>query len=537
VPPLEREPDVMPSQTTQDGAARPPLRTGPHPDVRVSSRGTLALLAVATAVGSLGLAAGGTAGGLLATELTGSAATAGLPLGALVAGSAAGALIISNLASRAGRAAGLVLGYTVGAVGAAVVITAAAAGSLALVLVGNAALGAANAAVFLTRYAAADVGGSTARGRTLSTVMFAASVGAVAGPNLLHPSGELAGAMGLPPVTGLYLVAVPSFAVAGVLLTALARSAGHQLGRRAVTTVRGTDTAGRLAAALGARPVRTALLLLGAVNFVMVGTMAIAPVHLAAHGHGLEVVGLVISVHVTAMFVPSPLSGWAADRAGGGAVALLGAAVLVAAGVTGTLARPASCAALTIALALLGLGWNAGVVGASTLLAASVPPALRTRVEGVGEIAMGLAAAAGAPLAGLVTAAGGFTAVSILTATVATLVLASVALHPPRHAPAHEPRSETRPAGVRSRPGVRRFVPGARAARRDLTARRQPRRPRRRAHRLRARPARPGEPHPAQVPLPLRRGPARLRPHLRADRRSPRPHRPARVTPCLRRKP
>jgi MFS family permease len=444
----------MPWQTTRGGTAQPAFPMDPGPDVRVSHRRTLALLALATAVGSMGLAAGGTAGGLLATELTGNAAMAGLPLGVLVAGSAAGALMISNLASRAGRAVGLVLGYAVGAGGAGIVIAATAADSFALVLIGNAAMGAANASVFLTRYAAADTGGPTARGRALSTVMFAASAGAVTGPNLLGPSGELADAMGLPPIAGLYLIAAPSFAVAGLLLATLRLSAAAQPGRAAAARVRARDTVGQFVAALGARSVRTALLILGAVNLVMVGIMAIAPIHLIAHDHELKLVGLVISIHVAAMFVPSPLSGWAADRTGGGAVASLGAAVLIAAGVTGALAHPASCAnpascaALIVALALLGLGWNAGVVGASTMLAASVPPALRTRAEGVGETAMGLAAAAGAPLAGFVTAAAGFAALSVLAATVATLVLAAVVLPQPRRTHADEPQSQTERTGV-----------------------------------------------------------------------------------------
>jgi MFS family permease len=393
---------------------------------------------MATAIGSLGLAAGGTAGALLATQLTGSAASAGLPLGVLVAGSAAGALVISGQAGRTGRAAGLALGYAVGAAGAVAVVGAAAAGSFALLLVGSAPLGAANAAVFLTRYAAAEVGGPGARGRALGTVFFAASVGAVASPNLLGPSGELASALGLPPLAGLYLVSVPSFTVAGLLLAALARSKATSGATRpapgAVGRAGRRDVARQVATVLGERPVRTALLVLGAVNLVMVAVMAIAPVHLMAHGQGLELVGLVVSVHVTAMFVPSPLTGWLADRVGSAAVASLGTAMLVAAGVTGVLVGADSGRAAAVVLALLGLGWNAGAVGGSTMLAASVPAALRARVEGVGEVSMGLAAAAGAPLAGLVAATGGFTALSILAASVATLALASVAVPRPRGA-------------------------------------------------------------------------------------------------------
>src|SRR5918992_2220501 len=237
-----------------------------------SQRRTLAVLAAATAVGSLGLAAGGTAGALLAEDITGSEAAAGLPLGVLVAGSAAGALLIARQTNRAGRAAGLILGYVLGAAGAVTVIGAAIVSNFALVLVGSAALGAANAAVFLTRYAAADVGDETTRGRALGTVFVAASVGAITSPNLLGPSGRLADAIGLPELAGLYLVAIPAFAVAAWLLARVSRGPATSSSDAALVPHESRAT-------IGPGRVRGALVVLGAVNFVMVAVMAIAPVH------------------------------------------------------------------------------------------------------------------------------------------------------------------------------------------------------------------------------------------------------------------
>src|SRR5262245_35847391 len=166
-------------------------------ETNAGRRTTLVLLAVATAIGATGLAAGGSAGALLAEDMTGSAAWAGVPLGALVLGSAAGALLISWRTMRAGRVSGLMLGYAVGGAGAALVVAAAELGSFALLLAGSAALGAANAAIFLTRYAAADLGGESGRGRALGVVFFATAVGAVVSPNLLGPSGDLAEELGL----------------------------------------------------------------------------------------------------------------------------------------------------------------------------------------------------------------------------------------------------------------------------------------------------------------------------------------------------
>ena len=396
-------------ETTQERSGRSPR----------SRRTTLSVLAAATSVGALGLAAGGSAGALLAEDMTDSTALAGLPLGILVAGSAASALVISRQTSRAGRASGLILGYTVGTAGAGIVIAAAVVDDFALLLVGSAALGAANAAIFLTRYAAAELGGEAGRGRALGIVLFAAAFGAVASPNLLGPSGDLAEALGLARLSGLYLIAVGAFVIAGLLLAALPRQS---------VPVSATRAVGRRELRGGLSNARLALLVLGATNLVMVAVMAIAPVHLAAHGHSLDFVGVVISIHVLCMFAPSPLTGWLADRAGSATVAALGAVFLIAAGVSGALMDLSNGPQMTAMLALLGLGWNAGVVGGSTMLAASVPALLRPQTEGIGEVAMGLAAGAGAPIAGLIVAFGDFTTLSIAGAVAGALMFAALRL-------------------------------------------------------------------------------------------------------------
>jgi MFS family permease len=384
------------------------------------------MLAAATAVGSLGLAAGGTAAALLAVEMTSSEAAAGLPLGALAAGQAAASLLVARVTGLAGRGAGLVLGYGIGVLGALVVVAAALGDSLPVMLAGSLLLGGANAAIFLSRYAAADLAVADARGRALGTVLFATALGTVAGPALLVPTGRLAQALGLPRLAGLYLVSVAALAAAGLAVAALSRRL-PQLGRGALVTRsdgnRQPITRGRLAAALRPAPVRAALLVLGGTNLVMVAIMAVAPVRLMAHGHDLGFVGLAVSVHVLAMFAPSPLTGWLADRFGSAAVATTGAVLLILAGIAGLDHHPAG-PGMVATLIVLGLGWNCGVVGGSALLAASVPPALRPRSEAIGEASMGLAAAAGAPAAGILVALGGFTTLCLAGSVAGAALLA-----------------------------------------------------------------------------------------------------------------
>ena len=387
-------------------------------------RTTLAFLGLATAVGATGLAAGGTAGALLGADLAGSDAAAGVPLGLLVIGSAASAVLISVLTPRLGRAQSLTLGYLVGAAGATVVVAAAVNESFALLLLGSVLVGAANAAIFLTRYAAADAVRAEVRGRALGTVFFATALGAIASPLLLGPSGDLAKVASLPRLSGLYVVAVVAFLLAGLTLV-VASTRVRELGPSTAGAAGGEARLGlhELLAGLQATRARASLIILGTSNLVMVGVMAVAPVHLTEHAHHrLEFVGAVISLHVAGMFAPSPISGWLADRVGPIAVAVAGFGLLVATGLAGTLVDLESGFAVTLLLVVLGVGWNFGIVGGSTLLSASTNPRLRPYAEGIGEVAMGVAAGIGAPLAGVLVAGGGFASLWISGAVVATVV-------------------------------------------------------------------------------------------------------------------
>jgi hypothetical protein len=396
------------------------------------------LLAAATAVGSLGLAAGWTAAALLAVSMTGGATAAGLPLGALAAGQAAASLVVARVTGRAGRGAGLVLGYAIGVLGALVVVAAATLDSFPAMLAGSVLLGGANAAIFLSRYAAADIGGAVAGGRAIGTVLFATTVGTVAGPALLVPTGRLAQALGLPRLAGLYLVAVVAFAAAALVVAGLSRSGIPELGGGSrvapVPGDRQRQARGQLAAALRPAPVRAALLVLGGTNLVMVAIMAVAPVHLMAHGHDLGFVGLAVSLHVLAMFAPSPVTGRLADRLGPAPVAAAGAVLLILAGIGGLGHDPGGRDMVAL-LFVLGLGWNCGVVGGSALLAASVPAALRPRSEAIGEASMGLAAAGGAPAAGILVALCGLTTLCVAGSLVGAVVFAATRRRP-RSSPA-----------------------------------------------------------------------------------------------------
>jgi MFS family permease len=388
-------------------------------------RRTMRVLVAAQLLGALGLAAGGAAGALLAEHLTGSATAAGLPLAVLVLGSGVGAVAVTRVMDRSGRRVGLAAAHLSGALGAGTAVAAAAVSDVRVLLAGCALLGGGNAAVMLARYAAADL--SERRGRSMSVVVTAASVGAVAGPNLLSPAGGLARALGLPAPAGLFLVAMPAFLAAAVVLLASLKPDPLQVARQAPAPAAGGQAppagGAGLAAMLRDGHLRLAVLALAVTNLTMVAVMAVAPVHLHAHGAGLGMVGLLVSVHIAAMYLPSPVTGRLADALGGGAVAGIGALLLLGAGTLAAAAGP-DHARVVLALLLLGVGWNAGLIGGSALLRdARVPPSLRTRAEGLGELGMGAAAAVGGGGAGPLLAAGGLGLLGLVAAAPCLLLL------------------------------------------------------------------------------------------------------------------
>ncbi|MET8524277.1 hypothetical protein [Micromonospora sp. NPDC005172] len=374
-------------------------------DTRQPSRtGAPVLLYAAQAVAAVGMAAGGSAGGLLATDLTGSAAAAVLPLGAIAVGATVAVLPVGATMRWRSRKAGLLLGLVAAVTGAVAVVAGARLADLSLVLAGNALLGAGNTAVMFGRYAAADFVPAEARTRAVGAALTAASVGAVLGPNLLGPAGGLAVAAGLPAAAGLYLLAVPAFGIAALLVARMPAPTALPVAARSDPTP---------TARIGLPPLP--VLVLGGANATMVTMMAVVPPAMHHHGWGLGMVGAVVSAHVAAMFGFSSVTARLCDTFGAVTVAAAGA-ILSAVGALGaglTAGRPHSGAAAAGFLLVLGLAWNVQLVSGTALLLARTRESARRRAEDLGEIIMGTAAAAGTLLAAPLLGVAGLTGVAV----------------------------------------------------------------------------------------------------------------------------
>ncbi|WP_245001497.1 MFS transporter [Streptomyces alfalfae] len=398
-------------------------RAGEAATPRVLRR-TLTVLVVSQALGGAGMAAGITVGALLAEDLLGSTGLAGLPAALFTAGAALGAAVIGRVSQRRGRRPGLALGHGAAALGSAGVVAGAAWQWAWLLLASLFVYGAGTATGLLARYAGADLAPPERRGRATGTVLLATTLGAVAGPNLVGPTGTLAHAWGVPRLAGPFLLASAAYAAALVLLLwlrpdplLLSRAAPPQEPVAAAAPGSGRFTPGVVT---GATVMITAQL-------VMIAVMTMTPVHMAAHGHGAQAVGLVIALHVGAMFLPSPLSGLLADRFGRLPVAAASGAVLLGAGLLAGLAPPGGVLWPACALVVLGVGWNLALVSGTALVTDAAPAKSRASVQGLADVGMSLAGATGGMASGLVVAGGGYPLLAVAAGTLALAVIPAVA--------------------------------------------------------------------------------------------------------------
>ncbi|MEU5950997.1 MFS transporter [Streptomyces sp. NPDC047525] len=412
-------------------------RTGEEASPHVLRR-VLSVLVLSQALGGAGMAAGITVGALLAEDLLGSTGLAGLPTALFTGGAALGAAFIGRVSQRHGRRPGLALGHGIAALGSAGVVAAAAGQWAGLLLVSLFVYGVGTATGLLARYAGADLAPPERRGRATGTVLLATTLGAVAGPNLVGPTGALAHAWGIPRLAGPFLLAALAYTAAGLVLLVWLRPDPLFLARlQQPQNAAGTQVPVPEAVAASPTPraserfspgVVTGATVMITAQLVMIAVMTMTPLHMTGHGHSTQAAGFVIALHVGAMFLPSPLSGLLADRIGRLPVAAASGAVLLGAGVLAGLAPPDSMPLLACALVLLGLGWNLALVSGTALITDAAPADRRASVQGLADVGMSLAGATGGMASGLVVAGGGYPLLAVTAGTLALAVIPIVAL-------------------------------------------------------------------------------------------------------------
>ncbi|MCT1540606.1 MFS transporter [Lysinibacillus capsici] len=379
-------------------------------------RRVLIVVSLSQIFGGAGLAAGITVGALLAQQMLGTDAYAGVPSALFTLGSAGAAFIVGKLSQRYGRRIGLSTGFIVGGLGAIGVVLATLMNSIVLLFASLLIYGAGTATNLQARYAGTDLANNKQRATAISTTMLMTTFGAVLGPNLVEWMGKVALSIGIPALAGPFLLSALAFIMAGLVLFTMLRpdpleiakaiEAHKQKMNKENQTPSMPISSNKRGLAVGA----TVMVL---TQIVMVAIMTMTPVHMKHHGHGLAEVGIVIGFHVGAMYLPSLVTGILVDKIGRTAMSIASGITLLLAGVVAAFAPSDSMVLLIVALSLLGLGWNFGLISGTAQIVDATEPSTRAKTQGKMDVFVALAGASGGALSGMVVANSSYAVLSL----------------------------------------------------------------------------------------------------------------------------
>ena len=367
---------------------------------------TVKVLATAQVLNGVGVAGTVAAGSLLVASITNSETLGGLAQTSSVLGAAALALPLARLTSRGGRRLALSVGLISGVFGSLLAIFGGSRENIYLMLTGTFLVGAASAAGYQARFAAIDLAANEKRAKQLSFVVWGSTIGAVTGPNLMEPSGNLAESFGLPRLTGPYLISAVTLALAVLVIQLFLRPDPYLTAAKDS----GAATLPRVKTKVALKHIRSnarasfAIASIAIGHIAMVAVMVMTPVHMAHVDVTLTIIGLVISVHVLGMYAFSPLVGALTDRLGRLRVIQIGVAILLSSALISGFARADDAITLGIGLFLLGLGWSCTLIAGSALLTESVSPEFKSASQGASDLVMNLSGASGGAIAGVVIA-------------------------------------------------------------------------------------------------------------------------------------
>jgi MFS family permease len=391
-------------------------------------RRTLFIVVLSQIFGGAGLAAGITVGALLAQDMLGTDAYSGVPVALLTLGSAGSAYLIGRFSQRYGRRVGLASGFLAGGISALGVVIAAVTGNVFLLFLSLLIYGAGTASNLQARYAGTDLASTKQRGKAVSIAMVSTTFGAVAGPNLVGVMGGVAASIGVPALAGPFILGAAAFILAGLILLIFLRPDPF-LVAKALEESNNVNKPETLHSNLSKknRGIVVGASVMVLTQIVMVAVMTMTPIHMGHHGHGLDAIGLVIGIHIGAMYLPSLITGILVDKIGRTGMAIAAGSTLLLAGIVAAVAPGDSLVVLIIALALLGLGWNFGLISGTATIVDSTTPANRAKTQGSIDVLVALSGASGGVLSGMVVAHSSYAALS-LTGGFLSLILIPIVI-------------------------------------------------------------------------------------------------------------
>lgn len=348
---------------------------------------------------------GGLAGGMLA----GNACFATLPISLIVFGSMTTAPWLSPLMQRKGRRFGFCIGAIGGAVGAAIAAYGLYIASFPLLLLGSYFTGIYMSAQGFYRFAAADTASESFRPKAISYVMAGGLLSAIFGPQLNKLVFDTTflpvfGGIFLPnPFMGTYLTIIAINLVGMLLFLLLDLPRGDD----AAAKTTNVTPAVRSRLELLRNPTVLVAIVCAMVSYSLMNlVMTSTPLAVIGCGFTSDNANDIVSAHVLAMFVPSFFTGHLIVRFG---VTRIISAGLIILGLAGSVAlMGVRIENFYVTLVLLGIGWNFGFIGATTLLASAHGVHERGRAQGLNDMMVfGCVTLASLASGGLMNCSGG----------------------------------------------------------------------------------------------------------------------------------
>ena len=400
----------------------------PEKQRRLHAR-TLKVVIFSQIFGGAGLAAGITVGALLAQAMLGTDSYSGVPTALFTLGSAIAALAVGRLSQRLSRRVGLAAGFLAGGMGAIGVVCAAIFDSVPLLFMSMLVYGGGTATNLQARYAGTDLALPEHRAKAISMAMVFTTFGAVAGPNLVTVTGNFAASLGAPALSGPFMLAALAYIAAGIVLLLLLRPdplivakaiAEEQQSKAAANQEKQSPVRKHKGNVKGIVIGATVMVL---TQIVMVAIMTMTPVHMKHHGHNLGQVGIVIGLHVAAMYLPSPITGYLVDKFGRVIMSYMAGITLLLSGILAAVVPGDSMILLVVALILLGLGWNFGFISGTAAIVDSTTPRDRAKTQGSIDVLVALGGASGGGLSGMVVAHTSYATLSMAGAMLSLLLI------------------------------------------------------------------------------------------------------------------
>ena len=345
-------------------------------------------------------------GGLAGKQLASNICWATLPISLIIFGSMTTAPWLSPFMQKYGRRTGFYIGALAGALGAAVAAYGLYAGSFTILLIGSYFTGIYMSAQGFYRFAATDTASDTYKPKAISYVMAGGLLSAILGPQL----NKVVEDFSVVPFLGTYVAVVVLNLVGMLLFLALDVDNGTR-DQPKIDNVPVARTRGQLLSDPNIIvAIIVALVAYSLMNLVMTST----PLAVVGCGYALDNANDIVSAHVLAMFAPSFFTGHLIVRFGVKTIMSVGLVILAAAGVSALAgvnladADQPSLFSFYAALIFLGLGWNFGFIGATTLLTSSHAPHERGIVQGLNDmVVFGSVTLASLASGGLMNCSGG----------------------------------------------------------------------------------------------------------------------------------